>query len=287
MSSRVLVCPFDKDLLSRFHGLALVIRIDAPRKIVEVAHYVRQNNQLHAIMLETKLPLSSIPFDKAWSGIPIALYTPELGDFRELAGWLPLLKNLDIRIFMPAHIQESYTSLRILSSLNLASGLYFSSHAPDWDAMRDLLSYAAYGKIRHAPIEPFQFIISDYRPAKPNGFGSVYFEDPNRYLHISSEGKIALTHEDLVAGRTISCDPNRLDEINSCPEYREYMDSWRAFFLKQTDCACCQGWLVCLGRLYHVSGKSPDTCGKVMAELMDAGDYFRTLKDRKRELWRF
>jgi hypothetical protein len=193
---------------------------------------------------------------------------------------------MNARFFFPADTTENHTSCRILSSLGLATGLSFTAVEPNWDSLCDLMTYSIYGKMRHAPIEPFQFLISSYDPKERNSWDTVWFDDPEKALHISCDGNIALTRRHLLAGTFVSDQLGDIPDIAEIPAYQEHQESWREFFLKDYGCAFCPAWRVCLGRFEGVCSDAENGCRKFFMELLEAAEEQIRMKGKRRELWR-
>lgn len=288
MRNRILVCPLEEDLLHELRGWALVMRIEDPGDVARAARAARRDNTLHAVWLDSVLPLSTIQPSESWRGVPLAIYARGLGNFPEVASKLALLRSLDVRVYLPAGDAQSLLAHRILSSLQIATALVFEDAAPDWEAVLDLLHYAAYGLVPHAPIDPFDHVIEHYRPDAITDFGAVYFDDPSRFVHLDARGRVALRRRDVTAARFIDFalqDSVLEDHI----AYQADRDSWRAAFLKQDGCACCPAWRVCQGKFSVpgvVTAAQERSCRSVFIELMDAADNHRTQREKARQLWR-
>lgn len=285
MSLHILVCPFDEHLLSCLQRRSIVIRLNDPQAIGHAANLVRRQNTLHVILLQSDDSLTSIPFQKEWADIPLAIYISKLDKFREFSNCLPLLHKLDVCIFLPEDAERSYTYVRILSSLGISSGLFFRNQNPNWEAMNDLMHYMVYGRIPHAPIEPFYYLITHYHPNKLTDLSSVYFDNPSHYLHINKGGQIALSYKELISGKFIANNIKQIDKIEQCPAYFDRLEGWRSFFLQEKGCAYCEGWRVCLGKFSHMTDDSYK-CKDFFIELMDAADYYCSLEQRQKGIWR-
>lgn len=284
MNSHILVCPYSEKLISKLKGRALVVRTNKFQDISHVYYMVNRDNKLHCVLIKSKDSLSSIAFQEDWKDIPIALYVSGLGSFRGMVNKLPVLKQLNIRVFISADKKKNFTDLRILSSLGVPCGLVFGEKKVNWDAVNDLMCYAIYGKVPHSPIEPFYFAASNYNPNKYVDLRSVYFENPKRYLHVNEEEHIFLSSQELIDGHYIENRLAMLDSITQNDEYKKRLNLWQTFFLESDGCAYCQGWRVCLGMFSSQSKENPG-CKSFFSDLMDAADYFHSMENIKGELW--
>ncbi|MBF0563961.1 MAG: hypothetical protein HQK89_01830 [Nitrospirae bacterium] len=282
---RILVCPFKEELISQINGKALVICLDDIYKIEQVVDIVNNHNKLHCALINAKYSLTAISFQNNWRDIPIALYVSDMGSFLELVPKLPVLRQLDIRIYLSENIEHTYTNIMLLSSLGICTGLVIDRINSDWEAINDLMHYAIYGKSSHAPIEPFHYIASNYNKNKPTDFGSVYFENPGKYLHVNEAGNVALSDKELQSESFVADSLNQLDNIENSPVYIERINAWREYFIKSDGCAYCQGWRVCLGKFSDRPDSQKKECEKFFVDLMEASEYFQSRQQEKKNLW--
>ena len=284
MKEHFIVCPFDENLLKKFNQKAVVIKTNDVNIISYIYDRVNQNNHLHAIVLYLEKPISDITFDENWKNIPLAIYSPELGLYKKVLSQVQLLKQMNLKIFLDSGIDINFTCLKILSSLQIACGIYFNSSI-NWEKMSDLLHYAVYTKIPHAPIEPFEYIIKNYRADDFTDFSSVYFDNYRSYIHLNQDGNIALSSNESENNNFISCDISTINEICNTGEYHTKNISWQKFFLERRNCAYCPAWRICLGKFIE---KYPDglECKSFFSEVMEAVDFYRLRESKFRgELW--
>lgn len=273
------------NLVSSFKGATFVVCTDDLSRIPDIWRIVQNDNTLVAIKLVTSTPLSQINLEDNWRDIPLAVYLPAPGSFKDYAKRLERLKVFNLRLFFPAHDKESYIACRILSSLGIATGLTFDSEEPDWEALTDLAAYSLYGKGPHTPIEPFQTLVSRYDPTLRNSWAAVYFNDPNTYLHLSGDGKVALNRAKLLARDFITERLGDLSAIRDNSTYQEALESWREHFLEEEGCAWCESWRICLGNFDGICADRTSGCQPFFSELLDAADEYRALKKQERTLW--
>jgi hypothetical protein len=274
MNSHVLVCDFDEELISRLHHRNLVLRMNAPDLITHAVKVVQEKNSLYAIWLHGDLPLSKLDVTELEKSNKMQFYleVTGLGDFRDSIGNIRSLRKLDVLVILAEDAPGTYRDLKILSSLFVPCGISFRNQQPNWESLADLMAYSIYNNPPHAPIEPFHFVISNYDPLKRIDFGSVYFEDPCRFLHIDTRGRIALSREEMERESFLSSDLEALDRVNGFPSYIQRTEAWREFFLKPDGCAYCPGWQICLGKFAGTEDKESG-CMKFFGELMEAVDH--------------
>jgi hypothetical protein len=199
---------------------------------------------------------------------------------------LQLIRDLNLRIFLNSDRKDNFTSLHILSSLGVNCGVGFGEKDVDWESLNDLMTYSVYGKARHTGIEPFQFVTSKYNPERLTEYNTVYFDNPQQYLHIDKDFNIAVSQKDLLKGNFVANGLEALNEIKANPKYEEAITHWQSFFLQESGCAFCQAWRVCMGKFTNQIERNPG-CQKFFTDLMEASDHFLASqhKQRKREIW--
>lgn len=283
MSAHILVCPFDEGLLERLEGRALVVRAESIENVRRISQAVNRRNKLHCVLFKTPKLLSEIDFLEDWKGIPIALYAGGLGPLKATAAGLRTIRQLSMRIFLPAGGSAHYASLNILSSLGVACGVNLLDGPPEWKSLTDLMHYAVYGKASHAGIEPFHYLARNYGARETTDFASVYFEYPERYLHADRQGRIALSNAELRKGSFIAQSPDVLDTIDLKDNYLERINRRQDFFLKPDGCAYCEGWRICLGKFSHIADSGE--CKEFFTEMLEAVEFVKSKSDGKEELW--
>ena len=101
MSLRTLVCPYEPELINGFHEREIAVRVDSPSLVREAGNAVRNSgNRLLCVILDSAQPVDAVPFEDGWSGIPILLTAPAAGEFRSIVHKLPLLRSLNLKIYL-------------------------------------------------------------------------------------------------------------------------------------------------------------------------------------------
>lgn len=285
MNPRFLVCPHDEHLISTLGGRSLAPKITSLEEIPEVVDAVfRAGAHLHCLIIEIPLPLTTITFKEEWKDIPIALFVRSMGKLSLFIKQLPVVRKLNIRIYLPTAPEENCTDVRVLSSLGVETALVFSDKNVDWDLLSDVMSYAYFARAPHEPIAPFDYIQRRYNKHHQNDFSAVYFNDPHTYLHLNETGQVALTKEHLASGKFIAESIEELGDVESNQDYIEYTESWRKFFLDKDGCAYCPGWRVCLGKFSNDDKNNPG-CRDFFCEMMDSIEHKSTLTKEVAETW--
>ena len=285
MNDHIIVCPFDEELVTKLKEKAIVIKTKDFRIIPYINQEVNRFNKLHAIQLNSDEPISAIPFQDDWRNIPLAVYAYEFGSYKDFLHKLYLLRQLNIRIFLSSDVKVNYTWLRMLSSLKIACGLYFGEDPIDWDAVNDLMHYAVYLRTNHAPIEPFHYIVSNYRPTELIDFNSICFNNSARYIHINKEEQIALTNDDLSNNRYIASGLASLNTISTYIEYHDKTKACQEIMLKMNECAFCKAYRICFIKSVHDHNES-EGCKEFFIDLLDAADFYqKRQKNNGYQLW--
>lgn len=273
MTSLIIVCPYDTNLLAKLKRWKIVVRTDDGKAICRIHREVSKANDLHAITFRTEKPLCVLSFKEEWVNLPLAVYAEEFGEYKDLLTQLERLKKANVRIFLSTQHAFNYTGLRILSSLNISCGLYFNGGIPDWERLNDLMHYAIYSRTRHAPVEPFNWLVSHYLPAGYTEYNTVYFDDPARYIHVNEKEQIALTGSDLSAGNFIGEGIETLENINADDLYADFFNRRYDTMQQLDECAYCPAFRICLAKFSHLRNKKK-TCRPFFSDFMDAADFY-------------
>ena len=126
------------------------------------------------------------------------------GRFRDLARHLDRLRKLNLRVYLPCDHADNLASLRILSSVGIPCCADFRDGGTDWEALADLATYAVLERTPHAAMEPFAFMAANYHSADRLDWGRVFFDDPRHFLHLSEDGRVALSQAELAEGRFVA-----------------------------------------------------------------------------------
>jgi len=194
MNSPSIVCPLEGSLLSSFRGRAVVVRVKEPGQVAGAAAMVRESgNQLCGVIIDAATPLDQMEFEVEEPGIPLAVMAPAWGKFRHLSKRLKQLRELDLRVYLPANNPDNLAGLRILSSVGLHTCAVLGDGPQDWEALADLMTFAILERTPHAAIEPFAFIASHDERFTSCEWGGIYFDDPQNFLHLDARGRVALS----------------------------------------------------------------------------------------------
>lgn len=285
MTFPFLVCSYNEGLLERMADRSLVVCTNKPADISRVMDSARRIPfHLHCLSLETQASLSDIPFQETWQEIPLAIQVSGLGRFLDFMKILPTLRKLNLRVYIPTDSIENIAAIRILSSLGINTALVIRPEMTNWDLLADLMSYAYFGLVPHAPIEPFDSLANWFEDHKQLNGGSVYFEDPAKYLHVDTAGRIAMTPADAEVDSYIAQRVEDLDTALLSRGYQEGVERWRKHFLQTDGCAYCPGWRLCMGQ-YASSCTEDPGYKNFFSEVLDAIELYRSQKKPARVVW--
>ena len=289
MNLRTLVCPFEPELINGLReGVRereIAVRVDSASLVREAGDAVRNSgNRLLCVILDSAQPVDTVPFEEGWKEIPILLRAPAAGEFRSIVRKLPLLRSLNLKIYLSS-TNENIRDARILSSLGVSCTLRIEPGAVDWDALSDLMTYALCGRIPHAPIDPFDYISRNYDAKVHLKWGAVYLDDPEKYFHLDKEKNVALSEKEALAGQFIG----RLEDIERAEpeEIGRRADAWSLNFTGNSPCATCESFKLCMGSLRPEDGRT-EGCKAFFAEMMETLEelFVQKQKGGKDRVWR-
>jgi hypothetical protein len=286
MKDHIIVCPYNEKLLTKLKRRALVVNTDDFNIIRYIEKEVNKSGKLHAIKIQTDKSLSDIHFEEDWINLPLAIYSSEFGEYKDFLHQLNIIKKLNVRIFLSSQNDFNFIGLRILSSLNISCGLHFSEVPFSWDSINDLMHYAIYTRTKHAPIEPFNWLASNYEPTGYTDFNIVYFNNPARYLHVNENEQIALTREDMLNNIFIAEGIKSLDSIHENINYLDFFNHRYNIMLQMNECAFCPAFRICLAKYPNLLNKK-ETCKVFFSDLLEAADfaYSNRISNNGNPLW--
>jgi hypothetical protein len=284
MTPRKLICPYDPSLIGTFRGREIAVRVDSPSLVAKAAEAVATSqNHLICVILDTVQPIEALPLEDGWKAIPLLLMAPAVGRFRHVVKKLQALRELNIRVYLPAN-SHTIRDVRILSSTGIHCSIVFARSGIDWEELSDIMTYALCARVPHAPLDPFDYILRHYDPRAHLKWGRVFLDDPEHYFHLNRDGNVALSRQEAVAGRFVGC----IDDFENadCPELNRRSQAWSRNFLENTVCASCEGFKLCLGKFIPEDGRA-DGCSTFFSEMIDILGKLRSQKEtsRKENTW--
>ena len=139
------------------------------------------------------------------------------------------------------------------------------------------MTYAVLGRAPHASMEPFIFIASNYDPHAYLEWGSLYFNDPRRFLHVDAEGRVALSPAELRQKRFVAPSLADIGIPSQFPPIHQRLQAWRHFFTDNHPCASCGGWKICLGKFARQMRKNGG-CRAFFVEMLEVARQYQEQK---------
>ena len=280
----ILVCPFDRELLSKITDRQIVVLADGLEQIPEIAELTLAQNELQCVKITNSLVLSEIKPTEELERLPLAIPISTVGSRNDFLKNISAFKSMKAKFFLQASNSENLVDVRIMSSLGIFAGLLFDDpDNVDWDAITDLLYFSVYKTNNSAPIEPFESVVSNYNPKGHSYFTSAYFEDPTQYLYVDGKEHIALSELDLKEGRFVAEGFSEIETLEQEGPYRQSVSDLQSYFLNNKQCASCAGFRLCLGSFYSTC-KRQKKCQEFFSELIESADY-RYAQDRQNASW--
>lgn len=272
MDNHFIVCKYTPDILKDLNKKSVVFHVDNLSRLNEIKKNCADHNiHIHCIIYKTKKNLCDLNFSEEWSGFPIAIESASIGKLNMLLRMTPILGKLNIRFYFSTLNKNCYSDIRILASLGYCCTLKIDGDSAKWEAITDLMTYSILNVVRHAEIYPFDYVGYYYDTQIKTDYSAVYFEDPQRYLHLTKDKKLALTSHDKKENNLHYFDINEYDTIDEKKEYQDFIYNWQKFFLKPTKCGCCKGWRICLGKFEKYIDSNPG-CSEFFGEFLDILD---------------
>jgi radical SAM protein with 4Fe4S-binding SPASM domain len=278
----ILVCEDNEELIRKFSFEAIVVKTKNPEHVGHIGRVVEETNKVHCIELTIEDNLSGLnPLDD-WKEVPLHIKAPRMGHFLDFVRVRHLLAPLSVRVFLNSGYEETYTDLQLMSSLGINCGLYFDENPINWKECTDLMDFVVYPKVPRATVEPFHYIITEYQPKETINFSGVYFNNPEKYLHIDKNENVALTAENLTAGKYLFNGVEQIQNIAENKAYKAYFQTWKKKFHKISACSACPAWRIC-GGFFENRLESNPGCREAFSELIDAADLHYNNKEKENE----
>jgi len=275
MDKHFIVSRFQPDRLDELSNRSVVFKIDDSSQINEIQKKCSEYNiHIHCVIYETAKNLSDINFSEEWIKIPMAFQSNSIGKLSILLKRAYILKKLNIRYYFSTLSENCYRDIRILASLGYPCTLRIEGQSADWEEITDLMTYSLLNVVQHAEIYPFNYVEYYYESQIRTDFSAVYFEDPERYLHLTLANKLKLSPDDLDEDASPTFDPDDYNTIRKMKEYIDFIYKWQDFFIEPMECSCCKGWRICLGK-YAQNIESNPGCSEFFGEFLDILDIQR------------
>lgn len=155
----------------------------------------------------------------------------------------------------------------IASSLGLHSGILLERNSELDDSLADTVSYQFYGRMAHAPIEPWATMGARYCDDMTATPGCGVLDDPMLTLHLTAGLDWALTAEDAAAGRYF--DHGIADLAATGEKARRLARAqWQELMVDCDACTFCPAFRVCQG--WFAGQREKGKCRELLDEVREA-----------------
>lgn len=275
-NTHVFVCEYNWPIEECLKGRALVIKINNLDDVVNIQKHLDETTKLDAFIYRDEYAsLEAIDINPAWGDTPVILYINRLGQFRNIHQKIELLKSLNVIVIFTSTGNQACKDAQILSSLGIHSGIEFTPDSQLNESVLDLMTYAFYGTMPHADIEPFSTIEKYYDGESYVSPALAEFINPERYIHIDKDLNLAFSHADLKAGRFL---PEKYPYLKT-EEFAESAEKeslkWQEWFVDSHECTFCPAFRVCMGYFCNAENKVNGHCKEVMTELLESIEFHK------------
>ena len=282
-NKHILVTDGDWPYYDKLKGHALIVFVRELNDINRIINEVRTPTKLHAVVYENRLlSLESVAIDPHWSDTPIILRIGRLGQFRNVTQKIEQLKSMNIMITLTSDHAQNYRDVQILSSLGVHAGIDLSDTDVNWDACKDLIAYAFYGRMKHADIEPFDAMCTYYCGRNYVSPQMAMFYNPERYIHVDQCGHLAFSRSQLKQGDFFDTGWEQLANISIHPAIKDEAHKWQQLFIENHVCTSCPAFRVCLA--YFKDQQESGECRKAMMDLLDGIEFKKSQQSKEEQL---
>lgn len=273
-NTHVFVCDYKWPIEEGLKGRAIVVRVYRLEDILSVSKGLHETTKVNAFVYRDEYAsLETLDIRPEWSNIPIILYLNRLGQFRDIHHKIELLKQLNVMVIFTGTGAQACKDAQILSSLGIHTGIEFTPESELTDSVLDLMTYAYYSTMPHAPIEPFATIETYYDGESYVSPAFANFVNPEKYVHIDKDMNMAFSAQDLKDGNYLPHKYPYLQTEKFAEAADEYNLKWQDWFVESHSCTFCPAFRICMG--YFCKGDKPENerCKEVMTELLDSIEF--------------
>lgn len=275
--TRIYVCNYDWPIEEKLKGEAIVVRINSLNDIENIAKNIDTTTKVNAYVYRNDYAsLETIDVKPEWKDTPVVLYINRLGQFRNVFHKINLLKQLNVIVIFTGPASQACRDAQILASLGIHTGIDLTPDYELGEPVLDLITYTFYSPMPHAHIEPFATMEKYYDGETYVSPAIASFINPDRYLHIDKEQKVAFSPAALKDGKVLATKyPDlTIEEIEEGAN--EELCKWQEFFVDSHRCTFCPAFRVCTGYFCRPDGSTPEECQNVMSELLDSIEFEKT-----------
>lgn len=245
----IVVCSADNPVLHKIQNRSIVLQTNDLTQVKHAEKIIKENNStLYAIYAKLDTALDEVDFSIELPNVKIVCSAPKLGAYKEFRKQREEIDKKKLLFLFPPTTADSYTNAKILSTLGLQVGIKLNEDAILWQDLIDLLYHTNYSQASHKVVEPIHQIVEGFRQNEGYVFGSLYFENQNKFIHIDANENIALSERALRAGDYISTGIDSLSTEAFANAFQQQKREWHNEFIEHKKCATCKAWRVCAGQ---------------------------------------
>ena len=250
--SVTLIIPPHVHLFEELNGSVLFGYYPSYSNFLEVSENLNgRNNVLRRHIIDfSGQALSLLPLQKTETQSPIYLYAESIGDLFWVFDHLDLLRS-DYHIVLPSDHPNSYTSLKLLSSLGINCGIELAGSHIDWAKLEQLAGYVVNADIPRGKLEPFSFILENYDPKEYLNFNIPLLSAPLQYIYVDEEMNAYPSLQAMKNGQKIGSGKEWILDYPNSQTYRDLKFEWKDFFTTFNPCSTCPAFRICLGNFAH------------------------------------
>ncbi|MBK8805533.1 MAG: hypothetical protein IPO21_02325 [Bacteroidales bacterium] len=270
--NHIIVCPIEHSSAHEIKDKTVVLKTSSLDNVsIAVEKFKNNNNIIHAVLFVPDKPLSEFNFDIALPNCKIVCFASKLGEYSILRKQFPYIHKNKILFFFEPNSEESFLSVKLLSTLNIAVGFKLNSKDILWQDLLDICFHTLYSKASHYIFEPINYLISDFKKEGTIHIESSYFDNFRRYLHLSDTTmQLALTQDDLKNKNFIADGFESLLLKETETVYEKKIAEWHAVFIENKPCATCVAWRLCNGSFLSYCDKGMSEPVAFFSEILEA-----------------
>jgi radical SAM protein with 4Fe4S-binding SPASM domain len=212
-------------------------------------------------------PLSFLPLQNIPINTNVYLYCESIGDLTFIFENIDLLRT-NYQIMLPAGHPNSYTSLKMLSSLGINCSLDLDTSAIDWDKFDQLAKYIYKNDIPHGKIEPFTYILENYNPKEYLDYNVSLLNTPLWYLFIDEELNVYPSHSAMCNKQKIGTGKDFILNFQNSQQYMDLKFKWKDLFISMNACSTCPAFRICLGKFVDTN-TNMTLCRSTFSNIME------------------
>lgn len=280
--THMLVTRYNWPIEEYLKGHALIVQINHLDDVVNIKKHLDDATKISGFVYrDDYASLETIELKTEYCDSPLYLLINRLGKFRDVFHKIEMLKRMNVVVIFTGSEATAISDAQILASLGIHTGISLKPNSALDDNLLDLITYTFYSPTRHAEIEPFSTIERYYDGEDYVSPTIAAFVNPNRYLHVDKDFRLAFSEEDLASDNIIGtgADFLRSEDLQKAIETKEL--EWQKMFVESDACTFCPAFRICMG--YFKSQRESKRCVQVMSELLEAIEFYKKTKQNSNQ----